>query len=255
MRKFLLLLTLLLVVVVGLNTLLAEQHYIVSGEPGDVLYTAAFDGLLDDWQQYTGRLEARVEDQALHIISDTVGGGPFSAANAHFADFDVQAQAQALAGPLDNAYGLIFRLQNKGNDSPSDDNYYLFLVSSDGYYQVRRVLDNDDRELSAWIPSDLVNIGVGPDTEPNWLRVVAQGSHFQFYINGQPVALCVPDDPNGLSTYNDISGECVGGQMLTTLEDTAISSGQVGFIVLSLRESGVHVAFDNLVMTMPQAIE
>ncbi len=249
---FLLILVIVFITIYGLNNLLADQHYILSGQPGEVLYTATFDAFLDDWQQYTGRLEARVEDGALHVVSDTAEGNPFSEASPYFGNFDLQVQAQAVAGPLDNGYGIIYRLQTKDSTVLDDDSYYSFLVSSDGHYQVLRGIDGDSQELSTWIPSDSVHKGVGADVEPNWLRVVAQGNRFQFYINGEQVQVCVPDDSDGSSTYY---GECVGGQMLDTLTDDSVSGGQVGLIVLTLGEPGVEAVFDNLIITAPVEIE
>lgn len=246
---FLLALVLLLAALVGLSRLTSNWHYILSGKPGEVLYAATFDDLLADWDQYQGRLEAQAAGGVMRIRAETTSAGPFSVMRSHFCDFDYRVQARAVDGPLNNGFGVIFRLQNKGNHSLSDDSYYLFLVSSDGYYQVRRVVDGESKELSAWIPSQAVNQGIGA---LNTLRVVGIKDQFRFYINGTPAHVCVPDDADGSSTYDDISGTCVGGQMTDVLTDASIRTGQLGVVVTTLDEPNVTVEFDNVLVMMPE---
>lgn len=241
----------ILLVLVGVSRFTANWHYVVTSEPGDVLYAATFDDLLSDWDLYEGRLEAQAVDGVLRIRAESANSGPFSVARPHFADFDYTVQARAVDGPLNNGFGIIFRLQDKGNSSLADDSYYLFLVSSDGYYQVRRVMDGVSKEISVWIPSPLVNQGLDAN---NNLRVLAVGDQFRFFINGSPVQLCIPDDPNGSSTYDEIRGECLGGQLLDVLTDSAVSAGQLGVVVVTLGEPNVTVEFDNVLVLASNSI-
>lgn len=255
LRRFIFLLALVLVLAAAyvLNRLTANWHYIIPVEPGQVAYIAAFDGFADEWQLYEGVLSAQVLlDGALRLEAGSPNSGPFSAARPYFADFDLRIEAKPVQGPLDNAYGVIFRLEDNGNSSPADDSYYWFFISSDGYYQVMRVLNGVQKRLSDWIPSPAIRPGLGVT---NWLRVVATGDTFRFYINNQPVQLCVPDDPAGESTFTAL-GECVGGQMLDTLTDGSIAAGKIGLIVHAFDkradEPGVMVDFDNLVIFGPE---
>jgi hypothetical protein len=225
----------------GLNRLAADWHYVVPAKPDTVLYAATFDAFLDDWDLYEGRLSAQVEDGALVIEVGAVDSLPFSTAAPYFHDFDVSVQAQAVDGPLNNGFGVIFRLRDPRN-------YYLFLVSSDGYYRVVREVDGVQRELSTWIPLPAVNQGIG---EVNHLRVTASGEAFRFYINGEPVQLCIPDNPEGYSTFNDITGECQEGRMVDILVDDSLPYGRLGVIAMTLDEPDVRVAFDNLVVYGP----
>ena len=244
MRNLLILAVLaaILIVVNALSGIAAEWHYVVPATAGAVLYAETFDAAPADWELYEGRLAAQAEDGALHIMVDVPQRSPYSTANPHFADFDQRVQAKAVSGPLNNGFGVIFREQDP-------ENYYLFLISSDGWYQVKRSVDGDQVEVSTWIESPLVNQGL--DAE-NSLRVVAQGDTFRFYINDEPVELCIPDDPSGISTY--VNG-CIGGQMYGELVDSAIPSGQIGVVALALDEPGVEVAFDNVLVFGPAATE
>lgn len=243
MRKWLALLGLSVatLVFIGLNRLTADWHYIVPAEPGALLYVATFDGPPDDWDLYEGRLSAQQVDGVLVLQAGTANSMPFSATAFHFGDFDVRVQVRAEDGPLNNGFGLVFRLRDPRN-------YYMFLVSSDGYYRVVREVDGVQREISTWIPSLQVNQGLGA---LNHLRVVAVADTYHFFVNGVPAALCIPDDPDSFSTYNDVTGECLSGQMTSTFVDDSIDSGRLGVVVMTLNEPDVRVAFDNLVVYGP----
>jgi hypothetical protein len=256
LRRILIILVLLLLLGASYlaNRFTAHLHYIVPVQAGKVAYIATFDDFKSDWVQAEGRLKTQILDTGvLEISVGDVDKLPFSQAKPYFADFDVRAQATAVDGPEGNGFGLIFRLQNKDNSSPSDDDFYLFEISSDGYYRVLRSLYNPSKgvsvqkELSTWIPSPVVNQHIGAT---NFLRVVAKGQQFQFYVNNQLMKLCIPDDPNAESTF-PATGECVGGKMLDTLVDASIANGQLGVVAQSLDEQGVVVDFDNVVVYGP----
>jgi hypothetical protein len=246
---FFLILIAALVITFALSRLTSSWHYVLPVEPGQVAYVATFDHLIEDWNQYGGRLEAQVADGVLRLNVGDIGSGPFSTTRQHFADFDMRVQATAREGPEDNGFGVIFRLQDGDNSTPADDRYYLFIISSDGYYEVKRVIGREEKLLSAWIESPLINLHIGAT---NWLRVIARGDRFQFFINDQPVQVCVPNNPEGESTY--FMGECVDGAMQDTLMDSTIPNGQLGVVALSLAEPGVVVEFDNVLVYGPETV-
>jgi len=232
------------------------QHYLVGGDPGTLLYAASFDGggtdgFNGDWQQYPGRLSAQIAGGQMTISVGEANGGAYSYAAPHFGDFDLRVEAQAVSGPVDNGYGVIFRLQNKDNANDQDDSYYLFLISSDGYYRISRVVDGDEKILSDWIDSTAIQQGLNA---VNRLRVVARGDQFHFYVNDQPLQVCIPDDPNGVSTYS--GGACVKGTMQGALIDDTIPNGQIGVSALwtaDANEQPVVAAFDTLLVYAPPA--
>lgn len=232
----LLLLVALLAGLIVVNRAAADWHYITAGAPGELLYAAAFDGFPDEWEQYNERRIAEIAGGVLRLTNHDPNNGSYSASRGRYADFDLTVDARAVGGPLDNAFGLVFRLQDR-------ENYYTFMVSSDGYYQVGRVVDGSVTELSTFIDSAFVNQGLGA---VNRLRVVARGDQFAFYINGEPVQVCVPNNPDAQSTY--FMDACIDGQMLDTLTDASIGSGRVGVVVQTFSEPGVSVEFDNMVI-------
>jgi hypothetical protein len=241
-------LRLLIILIVILAALLfaaqvAESwRYVMPATSGQLLYVATFDGFTDEWRLYDGRLSTEIVDESLRITVNQVQSGPYSETQQHFGDFDLRVDATSVEGPLNNAYGVIFRLRDR-------ESYYLFLVSSDGYYRVTRRVNGDDHILSNWIRTPLIQQGIGVT---NHLRVVARGNRFAFFINDQRVQLCIPDDPAGESTYLNLREECVRGSMQDTLVDSSIATGQIGLIAQTLDEPGVIVDFDNLIVYGPE---
>ena len=261
LRSLLILFTLagLLAALTEVSRLAANLSHVASGGPGALLHAADFTSAARDQDLFEGRLSAKLVEGALRLSAGDPESLVYSATGPHFYDFDLEVEARPLAGPLDNGYGLLFRLREaqsapvleafglKRSGFNAARSYYLFLISSDGYYQLRRSLADEQQILSAWIPSPLIRQGLEVS---NRLRVVAQKSTLQFYINGEQVALCIPDDSQASSTWaND---ECIGGQMRLTLQDESPEAGRIALVAQSFQQAGVVLAFDNLLVRMPQ---
>lgn len=262
--------------------LLASQLMLPAGS--SVLYAAGFDGFADEWEQYEGRLSAQIDEGVLRISVNNVGSTAYTATSMSFQDFDLTVTAQAVEGAEDNGFGVLFRLQKPSPPAcdmplhilcdierlggvfsvplrllfrpqpPAASGYYMFLISSDGYYSLWKAQTDASgttsaRRISTWIASEHVRTGLNA---PNTLRVIAQGTQFTFYINGHPAALCIPDDPTSESTY--YLGECLQGSMRTTWTDNAFQQGQIGLVAQSTTSggAGVVILFDNLVITTPK---
>jgi len=276
-RLFLMLLTLFLMLI-GINVLYtwaANWQGILRGDPGELLYAAGFDAFSEEWQQYSGREAAQIQEGALRIRMESTLGTVFSAAQPHFADFDVAVTTRAVEGDIDNAYGIAFRLQQPQSDCdmsliilcdlsridlfgvplrllfrPQDEpiGFYLFLISSDGFYSVWRGADGETRKLSTWIASDAIRQGL--DVE-NRIRVIGRADAYQFFINDTQVELCIPDDPAGISTF--ASEQCFEGSMQPTLQDDTFQQGQIGLVLDTTQtgNTGIMVEFDDVVVFSP----
>lgn len=258
---------------------IANREIILDGDAGDILYISAFDGFLDEWDLYEGQERAQIVEDTLHIGVTTHGQDVWSIPTPKFKDFDVIVKTQALEGPIDNAFGVIFRLQTGAEqrcdlpliilcgisdtlpifdiainqlveDTSGADSihYYSFLISSDGFYSVWKVENGVETKLSAWIASPLINQGLNAE---NTVRVVGRSSQFQFFINGEQVNLCIPNDPNAISTF--AGGECIDGTMQGVLVDDAIATGQLGTIARATQTGGggVVIQFDNFLVFNP----
>jgi serine/threonine-protein kinase len=90
-------------------------------------------------------------------------------------DFYLAVDARRLAGPEAAAYGLIFR--------QDAENYYLFSVRDDGYYQFSTWYDYQWQPTIDWTQTEEVLSG-----ETNRLSVIGRGASFEFYINDAFIA-------------------------------------------------------------------
>ncbi|HEX2622220.1 MAG TPA: hypothetical protein VHL11_18810 [Phototrophicaceae bacterium] len=248
MRRWLLpfILAVLLASVFQLSRVSAGWQFIVpnTAEADQVLYATGFDAVSDEWEEADdGQRVAQTHDGMMQLTLDNPNDSVYAPLRWYFGDFDLQVEATVTGGVENNGFGVIFRQTDRKN-------YYYFLISADGYYQLVRVLNGTARTMSNWIPSPAIETGI---MAKNQIRVVGQGDQFAFYVNNQRLAVCIPDNPEAESTYDEFAEECKAGQMLEIFTDTALTYGHPGVIAISLNDPDVEVAFDNLIVTGPAA--
>lgn len=218
--------------------------------PGELLYITTFDAFNEDWQQYAGQMAAQVTNNGgqgatMQITIDAVEEGAFTLLDREFSDFDLIVDTTLVTGPVNNGFGVLFRHQDNRN-------YYLFMISSDGYYQVSRRLNGVDEELSDWVISPAIRQGQAMNT----IRVVGRGNTFTFFVNDTQLPLCLRNQ----GIWNPaVPGECLGADRtpippVLELVDDAFPQGRIGLGARSFDESGVVIAFDNLIVCGPQPI-
>lgn len=247
LRKSILLLVSVLLFVGGwwLRQDLSSLNFRVPCDASGLLYANTFteNESLMDWAQQDrrGGTIAQAGGVLRLSLAQVVPAGErlFSFEPYNLCNFDYTVTAAATDGPLNNAYGVVFRYVNP-------QTYYIFYVSSDGYYQVLRVLPEGWFRLSDWMPSDAIQQGV--NGEQNRLRVLAEGDTFRFFVNDEPLMLCVPDNPTGESTF---VGECVGGSLQAQITDAAIPYGKVGVVIETIIDGGLAAEFDDVVVRGP----
>ncbi len=227
--------------------------------PGELLYATSFDDFNDEWDLYPGRDSAQIVADAAGSASSPLAGNRlvikhgspgtdevvWSTLNRKFNDFDLRVTVHQLDGPVDqNQYGVIFRYRD-------EENFYLFRITSDGYASLAKVKNGWQEEVSVWgFPDPAVHQG----DATNEIRVVAQGSAFRFFVNGQPVALCLKGN-NKTSMWAG-PGACVdGGELTYIYEDHAFQQGRVALAAGTIDGSEVTVAFDDLVIVGPEAVQ
>ena len=97
--------------------------------------------------------------------------------------------------------------------------YYRFVISQHGFYQLQKHEEAGWTALTEWIESSAINQGAGA---VNRLRVDCEGQSLRFYANGT---------------------------FLDWVTDEAFASGEIGLSVGSYEDGGgVHAVFDNLVL-------
>lgn len=253
-----------------------SRDRVLAGAPGELLYVSAFSGFSDEWDLYDGQQSAKVVDGQLELRVTAPQTATWSSARPHFREFDLSVSVTATTGPIDNAMGVVFQAQSLDDDAcdlpavilcgvdrlvplagaairqvldASDSDVRLtFLISSDGYYSLRKVTAGQTRLLSAWIATPHIKQGLGI---ANRIRIIARDSSYRFLINGAPVSFCIPLDATATSTY--YGGECIEGEMRDSLRPDSFKSGKLGLIAQSTDTGGggVVVRFDNLLVYSP----
>jgi len=128
---------------------------------------------------------------------------------AAMTDYVIEVDVRYVAGPVDNDFGVVFRVQ------PGNDDFYQFRVSSDGYYTLRRYKDDVWTDLQPWTESAVIAGGEAT----NHIRIEAVGPFLRCSVNGQ---------------------------MLAEAQDDAFAAGRVGFSAGTYAEGNVSIDFDNL---------
>ncbi|MBN1316511.1 MAG: DUF1080 domain-containing protein [Anaerolineales bacterium] len=187
--------------------------------PSGVLYQDDFSADNGTWLLESDmEATASIHDGRLYIDIDSPNLIAWAELKEQtFKDFELELDAIQVGGPDNNSYGIIFRMKD-----PSA--YYRFDISGDGYYALTRrdALDGGSWVwiTDDWMESDAINRGASA----NHIKIIAQDDQFEFWVNGVKIS---------------------------TLQDGAYSSGSIGLDAGTFHESGVQVAFDNLVIREP----
>jgi len=133
----------------------------------------------------------------------------------NFRDVSVFAQAEKQDGPENNLFGLLCRFQDS-------QNYYAFVIGSDGYYGVYKVVDGEKTLIGQQNLDFSENIHQG--NAVNDLMAICQGNQLILIVNGT---------------------------RLIQVQDDALAFGDVGLIAGNFSEAGVDILFDNFIVTKP----
>jgi hypothetical protein len=176
---------------------------------GTKLYSENFADSSTGWDVWDGATSRGGYENGKYFI-EVLQTNQLSWGNAFqsFDDFVIEVDTSKVAGPDDNAFGIILRYVDV-------DNFYFFAVSSDGQYKFSYYKDNVRTDLIPWALSDAVNQG----NTSNKLSVACKGNHFILSINGTVVE---------------------------DFTDDTFSSGDIGLFAGSRSEAGVKITFDNL---------
>jgi len=154
-------------------------------------------------------------DGVYRILVNTPSTDVWANPGLDFTDTVVEVEATKVGGPDDNDFGVICRYQNESN-------FYFFIISSDGYYGLGKVVDGEqiligEEEL---MPSDDIQLG----NVTNMIKADCVGSTLALYANGAQLA---------------------------SVQDASFTSGDVGLMAGTFSESGTDIHFDNFVVREP----
>ena len=184
--------------------------------PGQVLFQDDFSNPKSGWLEATnanGSMGYVDDSYQMLVISP---GYDLRAYSGHpYRDVQVEVDATRLSGPVYNRFGLTCRVQDVNN-------FYFFVISSDGYYTIGKinqgVTTHLGQEMMAFSGSILQGSAL------NHLRFDCIGNTLKGYVNGQLIALT---------------------------DDADFVRGDTGLISGTFSEGSVYVSFDNFVVYKP----
>jgi hypothetical protein len=184
--------------------------------PGQPLYQDDFSNPASGWPEEInekGSLGYTKGDY--RILVQSANFDLWAVSGHSYGNVRIETDATRLAGPASNRFGLVCRFQDIGN-------FYVFYISSDGYYAIAKIKDGSTMLLGQQMMaySDLIHQGEGP----NHLRFDCIGNTLTGWVNGQGVAAA---------------------------SDADFPKGDAGLIAGAFDEGGVEVSFANFMVIKP----
>jgi hypothetical protein len=182
---------------------------------GSVLFQDDFTRPISGWDRFTTAEGTMDYDAAgYRMLINSLNTNFWSTPHKDFADVRMEVDTGKLGGPDENRIGLICRFN--GND------YYFFLISSDGYYGIG--IYSGGQAIMLGQSEMQANSNIKKGLAVNHLRADCTGDTLTFYVNGFQV---------------------------TSAQDARLKSGDVGLLAGTFAQPGVDVIFDNFVVLKP----
>jgi hypothetical protein len=188
----------------------------------DALFADDFaEDNLCGWRLFDGAgVSAEIEDSVMRLTVSSNGQITWSTAGRTFDDVVLSVDATQVSGPDNNAYGAICRYQD-------DENFYVFLISGDGYYAIGKYESGQSQVqyLTGESPyfyqeSDLITQG----STTNDVRIRCQGDELALFV---------------------------GGILVDEVTDDSFASGDIGLAASTFEASAVIIEFDNVRVVEP----
>jgi hypothetical protein len=202
---------------IGLSLLVAGCGlFELPSEAGAILFQDQFSDSNSGWDRYRdASYAAEYVDGAFQITVNQSNLEAWALPGLDFTDTIIEATAKKVDGPDDNVFGLLCRYQDA-------ENFYFFLISSDGFAGIG-IYRNGERSLlsgSAMFPADTIREG----GKLNLLHAECIGDRLLLMVNGAVVQEVLDDQ---------------------------FQSGDVGLIAGSYEMPGVVIQFDDFIVQNP----
>jgi hypothetical protein len=191
--------------------------------PPGVLFQDDFSNPNSGWDKHAGVDVTTDFDDGKYLIAIADPGvDVWGRPGLDLTDVAFTADAQYVAGPANNEYGLICRYERGGDGKNS---FYFFLVSSDGYFALGKVIKDVRSILSPPEGSFQPTSALLPAQDAvNQLQAVCQGDHMSMAVNGTSVG---------------------------DFTDADLAHGDIGLIAGTFDDGGVRIHFDNVLVRKP----
>ncbi len=183
----------------------------------NVLMVDNFTDPMSGWKVWVGEDGSSIDysDGALRVFINKSQFDYWSVAGKNYDNVHLESDIKKGAGPDDNDFGLICRYQD-------ENNFYAFVISSDGYAGIIKVKNGEYQVLSGDMLQYSEAIHRGSDR--NRLQAVCKDSTLTFSVNAIK---------------------------LFEVTDADFTSGDVGVIAGAYDTAGVEVFFDNFAALKP----
>ncbi|MBN1668263.1 MAG: hypothetical protein JW862_14315 [Anaerolineales bacterium] len=185
--------------------------------PEGVLFQDDFSNTSSGWDRVNiaGDGITDYENDQYRILVETTQTDVWANPGLDFTDTVIEVEATKVGGSDDNDFGVICRYQDT-------QNFYFFIISSDGYYGIGKVENGNQSQIDGdgMDYSDAIKQG----NTTNDLRVDCIGNQLTLYVNGTSVS---------------------------SATDSTFSSGDVGLLAGTFSEPGTDILFDNIVVRQP----
>lgn len=184
--------------------------------PSNVLFQDDFSDPSSGWDQVDSE-EGTTDyiDGAYRIYVNEINTDIWSNPGLNFTDTRIEVEATKVGGDDNNDFGIICRYLDVNN-------FYFFIISSDGYYGLGKVANGEQQLIGdeSMPPSEIIKQGEAT----NLIRADCVGDQLTIYANGVKLAEHV---------------------------DTDFVSGDVGLIAGSFANPGTDIHFKNFKVLMP----
>jgi hypothetical protein len=181
-----------------------------------VLFQDDFSSLGSGWTR-SSLAEGSVDyyDGVYRIRVTTANADVWGRPGLNLRDVRMEVDALRTGGASDNRFGLMCRFNG-------EHNFYVFLISSDGYYGIGKVQGNSYTLLGAeaMLPSDKIHQG----SDPNRIGVECIGEVLALYVNGE---------------------------LLAVTSDGSFTQGDIGLIAGVYGAGQTEIFFDNFLAVQP----
>jgi len=198
----------------------AERSPTAKNPPGKVLFEDDFSDTASGWENISGEPGfVGYEDGAYRMRLKVPFYTSWVTPDKVFNAVSIEVDATQTGGPDKSVYGVVCRAQD-------DKNFYVFVVSAAGYYGIGKVVDGQGPSMLGTSAPDQLNASdaIKKMDELNHIRADCNGNVLTLFINGKQVS---------------------------SVQDDAITSGDVGLLVKTFEQPGIDVTFDNFAVKIP----
>lgn len=150
------------------------------------------------------------------IFVNAVDSTLFSTPGLYYTDTTIEVEATKVGGADDNYFGTLCRAIDA-------DNFYFFIISSDGYYAIGKIVEGQANlvGMDSMYYSEIIHLG----QTTNYIRSDCIGNTLTLYVNGFK---------------------------LIQVQDYDLSEGDVGLLAGTTPSNyGTDILFDNFVVAYP----